>query len=663
MRNNCFKVIVASVCSAWLLASVEGLRAQSIPLITVDTEWRYNQTGTNLPTTWTSRTYNDTVTGWEGPALGLFGYETDENQYNNLGVSFYTRFPDPQTAGNFRTNYYFRAHFTNTTSYSPSLLAAITLNTTNFIDDGAVFYLNGTELARWNMPATGTITAATFASAGFGDPGRFVTNYMVGTNLLVGDNVVAVELHQNATGSSDEVFGMTMNLVLPTPPVVTFQPYGITNLLGSANNVLSVTATGSTPLGYQWYSNGVRIVASGTLASYNVSSAKTNDANFFCVVSNVAGFGTSDTVRVSIILDTFPPVMLSANTGPPPSSTASNQVLITFNERMDTATAGAASNYLVTILGTTNKVGVNLAQASANQVKLTLASYLGFGTNYILTVNRVADTNKIPILPNSQIPIGFPFGFPSTNDGVLLFPMEQPWYWTETYDDFGTTWRGTNYVESPDMWGGPPFFDGQGLLWYDNAGTTLCDGTPGQSISWGYYTYYLRTRFVAPSNAAPSGTLRLRTILNDGAVFYLNGTEIFRLNMPASPRTIDYSTQPLAAVATRCVTNTITVTNLMRPGTNLLAVEWHQFNPFNQFVIYFGASADYVFSTTPPLPNLRVTPIMGATNFVSWTTNTAGVLWGLETTTNLGSAWVPINVTSPYTNSSPGRRFFRIHVK
>src|SRR6185436_10298925 len=189
MWNNWFKAIVLALFACWLAADMEPARAQVIPLISLTNLWRYNQTGENLGTEWRAAIYDDTVAGWDGPGLPLFGFETDEGQYNNLGVTFNTRFPDPQVASNFRTNYYFRTHFTMP-NYSPGVLAGTTLRMTNWYDDGVVYYLNGSELLRTNMPA-GTITATTFASPQPGEPNRVIIS-IVPTNLHAGDNVLAV---------------------------------------------------------------------------------------------------------------------------------------------------------------------------------------------------------------------------------------------------------------------------------------------------------------------------------------------------------------------------------------------------------------------------------------------------------------------------------------
>jgi len=98
--------------------------------------------------------------------------------------------------------------------------------------------------------------------------------------------------------------------------------------------------------------------------------------------------------------------------------------------------------------------------------------------------------------------------------------------------------------------------------------------------------------------------LSLRYIVDDGALFYLNGTELHRTpNMPQGP--IDYSTRPSAVGDANCVSTAVLG---LRPvaGTNILAVEIHQANDA-------GATMDAAFDTeltiyfvrTPAIPQLH----------------------------------------------------------
>ena len=90
-------------------------------------------------------------------------------------------------------------------------------------DDGAVVYLNGTEVFRSNMP-TGTITNSTLASSAVGgaNENTFFEFKAAATLLQNGMNVIAVELHQANATSSDLSFDMSVGFELPPLPPTTF---------------------------------------------------------------------------------------------------------------------------------------------------------------------------------------------------------------------------------------------------------------------------------------------------------------------------------------------------------------------------------------------------------------------------------------------------------
>ena len=65
-------------------------------------------------------------------------------------------------------------------------------------------------------------------------------------------------------------------------------------------------------------------------------------------------------------------------------------------------------------------------------------------------------------------------------------------------------------------------------------------GAKNTALTLGQTTYYFRTRFTLP--AVPNGVgLVLNTILDDGAVVYLNGVEVFRQNIDATVA-VDFNT-------------------------------------------------------------------------------------------------------------------------
>jgi len=83
------------------------------------------------------------------------------------------------------------------------------------VDDGAVFYLNGAEFYRHNLP-TGLVTPATRAATTV-DHAPLVLDWAVEAKSLVrGTNVLAVEVHQATANDPDLVFGAGLTATLTT---------------------------------------------------------------------------------------------------------------------------------------------------------------------------------------------------------------------------------------------------------------------------------------------------------------------------------------------------------------------------------------------------------------------------------------------------------------
>ncbi|MGE4286201.1 MAG: lamin tail domain-containing protein [Phycisphaerae bacterium] len=92
---------------------------------------------------------------------------------------------------------------------------ALELNLEALIDDGAVFYLNGTEIYRVNMPA-GTPSYADLAVEDMTEPYDTGEIALAADSLTGGLNVLAVELHQ-APGGLDDLFFLSGLSVTETP--------------------------------------------------------------------------------------------------------------------------------------------------------------------------------------------------------------------------------------------------------------------------------------------------------------------------------------------------------------------------------------------------------------------------------------------------------------
>ena len=174
----------------WAAVASGGQAGGPTALIGMTDTWKYNQTGTDLGTAWRQPGYNDNA--WPAGAALLYVENSPLPEAKNT----------PLTLG--QTTYYFRQTFNF--SGNP---AATTLAARLIIDDGAVVYLNGVEVLRLGMP-DGTITHSTFANRTVDNAVLEGPFTLANTSLNTGANVIAVEVHQVNAGSSDIVFGLSL---------------------------------------------------------------------------------------------------------------------------------------------------------------------------------------------------------------------------------------------------------------------------------------------------------------------------------------------------------------------------------------------------------------------------------------------------------------------
>jgi hypothetical protein len=156
--------------------------------ITASTPWSYLAQATAPNAGWQQAGFDDS--SWPA-GTGQFGYgDGDETTAVPFG---------PNAADKWVTTY-FRASFTVANQPASATLSVL-------VDDGAVVYLNGVELLRDNMPA-GTVGWGTLAASNrSGTAENEWRPFTVPAGLLaVGLNTIAIEVHQDAAGSSDLSF-------------------------------------------------------------------------------------------------------------------------------------------------------------------------------------------------------------------------------------------------------------------------------------------------------------------------------------------------------------------------------------------------------------------------------------------------------------------------
>ena len=255
------------------------------------------------------------------------------------------------------------------------------------------------------------------------------------------------------------------------------------------------------------------------------------------------------------------------------------------------------------------------------------------------------------------------FFFLTTNYVTTNFVFDLINGWTYTVDNLdGTNWAATNYDDS--VWPG----SGPGLLWADMRGPNGAIPEPlntqmplDPTTGYPYVTYYLRTHFNY-TNPAAGASFIMHEFVDDGAVFYLNGVELYRVRMPYAPAPISNATlavgYPCSGDAT-CPDDYIIlgVTNLLS-GDNVLAAEVHNNNTGSPDIT-FGLA---VSATQPYWPQPRLDLVRSNARLtLSWTPST----FRLQQAMNVGGPWADLPgpvFLSPYSvaisNGPPA--FFRL---
>ena len=412
-------------------------------LVPMASVWKYHDQGSNLLTAWIQPGYDDSQ--WLSGRAQLGYGEGDEATLAGYG-------PDP---GDKFITTYFRHSFRVTNAASCSNLVLRLL-----CDDGAVGYLNGLELVRAFMPA-GPAGYRTLASISTPDGSVFVTPVLSPGMLVDGTNVLAVEVHQSSSRSTDASFDL--ELAFGEPPAMAGFLEVASNAVFTAPANLSLTAKAVMPAGVM-------------SVKFHVNGAVVEERS-----------------------------MLSRLYAP-------------FNRQF-----AVASNYTLAV-SAHDKNG--LASTTAVQVAVE------------------------PPPPHSAV----------------LVATGAVWRFLDDGSDPGAAWRAAGYDDA--AWGSGP-----AALGYSKPGlaTTVRATRPGGSP---VTTTYFRHAWLAP-DPARFHKLAVRVLGDDGARVFLNGTEIFRNNLPSEPvgpaTPALESTDPSAFVSGASVD-----ASLLVAGTNVLAVEVHQ---------------------------------------------------------------------------------------
>ena len=299
----------------------------------------------------------------------------------------------------------------------------------------------------------------------------------------------------------------------------------------------------------------------------------------------------------------------------------------------------------------------NFRLASAIGPLALLGGTLAEGTNLLLAAVPQPHRTDLTLAVSNVTTVLQPTNLTGRNGQIavrvplMAVPVDEDtlWKYEESGINLGSAWRAAGYDDSSWASGAALLGDSSGPL-AEPIRTPL-------TVATNKYTFYFRKRFTLPSTVTGALT-RLRATVDDGVVFWLNGTELFRLGITDNP--VVFTTRAARAVGIAAWEGPF---DLAAPslvaGTNLLAAEVHQADATSPDVV-FGATFEALV-----LPSQL--PATNAVLAIALQTNTMVLTWTepgmtLESATNLLGPWTPHSaMNSPaFMAATNVWRFFRL---
>jgi hypothetical protein len=191
-----------------------------------------------------------------------------------------------------------------------------------------------------------------------------------------------------ATNNYGTAASTAATLTVLVPAYISSQPTNL-NVLPGSNASFSVTANGSTPLNYLWYSNGVPLANGGrisgtTSATLTITDVQTNDcAAYQVVVTNICGTATSSIATLTILglpIISAQPVSrtVPAGTNVSFSVTASGLATLYYQWRFDGAELSGKSNASLSL--------TNVQSPNAGDYDVVITNVYGAITSAVVTL-------------------------------------------------------------------------------------------------------------------------------------------------------------------------------------------------------------------------------------------------------------------------------------
>lgn len=377
-------------------------------------------------------------------------------------------------------------------------------------------------------------------------PGLVLGDTRATRSFIQGIPTQAGQYQVTITASDDGRANRTISKILSIhiqpsgpPPDITSSPDSLTVDVGGTAT-FTAAASGTTPLTYQWLHNNAEIPGanSPTLTLSQVNTGHTG--NYSVVVSNSNGLTES------------PAAFLSVN-GPP---------YIRVEPEDFRVIAGESAHFSVQAVGPDaltyqwKKNGQDLVGQTFANLDISSADKSHVGSYSVFI------KNPFGVTVSQEVELTLHYGNSLKEAEILT------WSDTWKYEQSGrlpdSHWMDVDFDDS--SWS-----SGTGSLYVESSSLPAAKGT---ELNLGSTTYYFR-KIINIEDYIEGAILTLNTLIDDGCIIYLNGTEIQRLGMETGG--IGYNTLADRTVGNADVEGPFHIeTPLLRSGENVFAVEVHQ---------------------------------------------------------------------------------------
>ena len=452
------------------------------------------------------------------------------------------------------TTYYFRKEFSFLEDPSRTRLFLDSI-----IDDGAVYYLNGTEIHRHNMPA-GEVAFDTVAATAV-DAAEVIGEIQVpASSLVTGRNVLAVEVHQSAVAAdTDMLFDATLRSVTTSPLPTDFDiiPLSINETAAAAADDVwfEVVNHGEEAINLSGF-----IVGSSRGSEHTLTGLSLGRGTFHTIRETNLGYDLANGDRIHIYSPDRTLVVAAAE----------------IKNSLKGRWPDVVGPFLFPDVATPN---------SANS----------FAFHDEIVINEIMYHHR-PRQGSPEVPATF-----ATTEIVAL---DDVWRYNDSGEALASDWHQTNHAV------GGNWSEGPGLIGYQRfdfilqppgLGTKLADP---RTVTPRVTTFYFELDFeITDEELADVDHLELEHLIDDGAIFYLNGSEVHRINMPVGAVTSSTLASQTVNLSTR-VSDPFTIsTDALEVGLNRLSVEVHQDSADSEDIM-FGARLSVARETDPGRPEV-----------------------------------------------------------